>query len=226
MARGQATGPDRATEGPPSGLEAARLGRADRRDALLDAAAGMVSAGEVDAVSMDSVADAAGVSRALVYKHFRNRRELLSALYDRESAQLHAQLSALVQQGEGLAGKLRALIGGALAAQAARGATFAALGQSGGPSGAHGRRQRRRDSGTLRYFTEVAVKELGVDRDVAEATLGVALSTIPSVLRQWRRHPTVEHADLLTDCFVAMTVGGLETMARDGRPAGRGGAPA
>jgi AcrR family transcriptional regulator len=173
----------------------------------------MVGAGEVDDVSMESVADASGVSRALVYKHFANRQELLSALYERESAQLHAQLTAAVQKAEGLAGKLRSLITGALEAQASKGTTFAALGQSGSRTRAHRDRQRRRDGRTQRYFTQVAVQEFDVEPAVAATTLAFALSTIPSVLRQWRQRPTEKHAALLADCYVAMVVGGLEGLA-------------
>jgi AcrR family transcriptional regulator len=41
--------------------------RLDRRDSLLDAAADMVATGNVESVSMEAVAKAAGVSRSLVY---------------------------------------------------------------------------------------------------------------------------------------------------------------
>src|SRR5437764_12764065 len=78
-------------------LEPARLGREERRDAILDAAAALVAAGDVEAVSMETVAERAGVSRPLVYKHFANRGELLAALYDREAALLHAELAADVE---------------------------------------------------------------------------------------------------------------------------------
>ena len=80
----------------PEALDAARLSRADRRDALLDAAVALVTSGDVSAVSMEAVAEHAGVSRPLVYKHFANRGELLAAVYKRESALLHAELSAEV----------------------------------------------------------------------------------------------------------------------------------
>src|SRR5205814_8380526 len=150
-------------------IESARLARSDRREALLDVVAGMVAAGDVDEVSMESVADMAGVSRALVYKHFANRRELLSALYERESARLHDELTTAVQAAHDVAGMLRSLVRGALAAQAARGATFAALGQSGGRSAAQRDVQRRRDGRTLRYFTERAGVEFQVVRRVAAA---------------------------------------------------------
>src|SRR5438552_18526782 len=84
-------------------IDSAKLARADRREALLDVVAAMVAAHDVDEVSMDSVAEVAGVSRALVYKHFANRREMLSALYERESARLHQELTAEVQAADDLA---------------------------------------------------------------------------------------------------------------------------
>src|SRR6516165_10333074 len=86
-----------------------RLARSDRHEALLDAAAALVAAGEVQAVSMESVADHAGVSRALVYKYFLNRGDLLAALYHREASLLHEQIAAPVRAAENLSGMYRAL---------------------------------------------------------------------------------------------------------------------
>src|SRR5438105_7117081 len=101
-------------------VEPLRLPRADRRDGLLDAAAELVAAGDVEAVSMEAVAERAGVSRPLVYKHFANRNELLAAVYQRESALLHTELTADVSAAETLEETFRALIHGALRAQASR----------------------------------------------------------------------------------------------------------
>ena len=187
-----------------------------RREALLDVAAEMVSTGDIDAVSMESVAAQAGVSRALVYKHFANRHELLAALYERESTILHAELSAAVQRGGNLEAMLRALIEGALAGQAARGATFAALGSQGGRTAAQRDRQRRRDARTLRYFTEQAVKELGLDEASAAAGMTLALGTIATVLDRWRRDRTLEHAQRLADTYVTMVMGGLRALGTGG----------
>src|SRR6185437_4284278 len=93
-----------------AGQEPTRLARSNRRDALLDAAADLVAAGDVESVSMEAVAEQAGVSRPLVYKHFANRSELLAALYQRESALLHSELAAEVQAAVTLEEMFRALI--------------------------------------------------------------------------------------------------------------------
>jgi AcrR family transcriptional regulator len=183
-----------------------------RRDLLLDAAAEMVAAGDADTVSMESVALRAGVSRALVYKHFANRQALLHALYERESTHLHRSMSEAVQRASTLEEMLRALVTGALAAQSERAATFAALASQGGRPREQRDRQRRRDAQTLRHFTRQAVDELGLDEDVAMTALGLALSSISVVLGQWRRRPSPEHATVLADTWLAMTIGGLRSL--------------
>jgi AcrR family transcriptional regulator len=188
--------------------------RADRRDSLLDAAAVMVASGHVEMMSMEAVAKAAGVSRALVYKHFANRHDLLSSLYERESAHLHSQLAADVRAAGDLAGMLRALVHGALAAQASRGATLATLNSGGGRPSPQRTVQRRRDGQTLRYFASQAVAEYDVDELDARTGLAIALGSIPTVLARWRLRPTLENAARLEDSFVAMGIGGVHELAR------------
>ncbi len=98
-------------------LESGRLTRADRRDALLDAAVELVVTGDADAVSMEAVAERAGVSRPLVYKHFANRGELLAAVYRREATLLHRELAAEVGAATTVEGMFRTLIRGACCRQ-------------------------------------------------------------------------------------------------------------
>ena len=183
-----------------------------RRDSLLDAGAAMVAAGDVAAVTMESVAVADGVSRALVYKHFTNRHDLLAALYERESRSLHEELTKAVSAEEGLEQKFRALVEGALAAQSSRGATFAALSDQGGRRPSQRVLQRRRDNATVRYFVRLAVSEIGLHEH--EATVGVrlALGAIAVVLQQWRHRRTSEHAAELADAYVAFAMSGLRTL--------------
>jgi AcrR family transcriptional regulator len=182
-----------------------------RWDSLLDAAAALVAAGDVAGVTMESVAAAGGVSRALVYKHFANRHDLLAALYERESSLLHEDLTKAVSAADGLEQKFRALIEGALAAQSSRGATFAALSDHGGRGHTQRALQRHRDNVTVRHFATLAVAELGLDEH--DATIGVrlVLGAIAVVLQQWRHRRTSEHAAELADAYVAVSMGGLRS---------------
>ena len=68
-----------------------------RRERLLDAAAEIVLDQGVGAVTMDGVAARNGVNRAIAYRYFADRDDLLAALLDRE---YHRQ-TALIAEGLG-----------------------------------------------------------------------------------------------------------------------------
>ncbi|HLI54640.1 MAG TPA: TetR family transcriptional regulator [Acidimicrobiales bacterium] len=209
---------ERAGAGRADGAErvngAARMPRDARREALLDAAAALVAAGEVDSVSMETVAEVAAVSRPLVYKHFANRADLLAAVYRREASRLHAELSAAVAAESTIEGKFRALIRGALRAQAERGASLAALGAAGARTADLRRTQRDRNRNTVRHFARQAVAELGVDERKAKVCLSIVLRAIDGVLAEWRQRPTPQFAAALEDAYVTMAMGTLEKLAR------------
>ena len=61
-----------------------RLTKSERRHQLLDAAAQAIVEHGLAAMSMERVAESAGVSKALPYAHFDNAEALLVALYQRE----------------------------------------------------------------------------------------------------------------------------------------------
>jgi AcrR family transcriptional regulator len=183
-----------------------------RRDSLLDTARALVASGGAAKVTMESVAAASGVSRALVYKHFANRHDVLTALFERESRDLHRELTHAVSTAVGLEAKFRALVEGALAAQSSRGAAFATLSHNGGRPAGQRAVQRRRDTTTVRYFAGLAVSELGLDERRALTGTQLALGAVAIVLQQWRHRPTFDHAAELADAYVAFAMGGLRTL--------------
>ena len=191
----------------------ARLSRVDRRDALLTTAAALLTDDSVEAVTMEAVAERAGVSRPLVYKHFANRGELLAAVYQREAGILHDELATTVRQATTVADMFRALIRGALRAQADRGTTLAALRGAGGWSHALREEQRQRDQTTVRYFATHVSRELGVGQPQATLAVAILLGAIENVLAQWRMHPTRQYATLLENAYVTLVTGGLAQLA-------------
>ncbi|MCF3128985.1 TetR/AcrR family transcriptional regulator [Streptomyces olivochromogenes] len=68
-----------------------RLSPAERRAQLLTVAARLFAAQPYDEVLMEDVAERAGVSRALLYRHFASKRDLFAALYQQAADQLLAQ---------------------------------------------------------------------------------------------------------------------------------------
>src|ERR1700722_18129276 len=93
-----------------------RLPSSARRDALLDATVALVAAKGVQVASMEAVAEHAGVSRTLVYKHFANRDELLAAAYRREASKLHHELASEVASATSTEEMYRALLRGSMRA--------------------------------------------------------------------------------------------------------------
>jgi AcrR family transcriptional regulator len=180
---------------------------------LLDAATELVARGDIDAISMESVAEYAGVSRPLVYKHFANRRELLAEVYRREATLLHEELAAAVAAAQGLEGKFRALVHGALRAEADRGAALTALRAAGGRSRLLREEQRERDRVTVRYYARQAVREFGIEERHAVAAVSILLRAIEAVLAEWRLRPTLQRAALLEDTYVSVVVGALTRLA-------------
>lgn len=81
----------------------ARRSAAERRDQLLDITGRQLSEDGFHGLSIESVAAAAGVTRATVYLHFRDLQELLETVIDRETSRALAQFSetALTRLDEG-----------------------------------------------------------------------------------------------------------------------------
>ena len=67
-----------------------------RRDQLLDVTKRIVVDSGFHAVSIEAVAREAGITRPIVYGHFRDLAGLLDALVDRESARALAQLESVL----------------------------------------------------------------------------------------------------------------------------------
>ena len=65
-----------------------RLSPSERRDELLGTGAELFAEHPYESVSLEDVADRAGVSRALMYHYFPNKRDFFVAIFQRASDQL------------------------------------------------------------------------------------------------------------------------------------------
>lgn len=71
-----------------------RMKREDRRDALLDLAAEIIATQGADALTLMTLADAAGITKPVTYSQFGTREGLLLALYRRYDERFFADLHA------------------------------------------------------------------------------------------------------------------------------------
>ena len=179
---------------------------------LLDVAAEIALTEGPDAVSMEVVAERAGVSRPLVYKHYKNREELLGAVYRRSARQVHRQLVAEVEAAGTVEEMFRALVHGALSVAGERGRVFAVL-RTGSWTRDVRRDQRERDGRTAEAFTARVVSELGADPHRARPVVSLLLSTVDVVLTQWRTDPTEARAARLEQAYMEIVRATLRSLS-------------
>lgn len=194
-----------------------RMARDDRRQALLDSAAEIVAGDGVEEVSMETVADRAGVSRALVYKHFANRTEILTALFRREALQLHKEIAGRVKRATTVDEMYRALVRASFDVSADRSALFAALRGAGALSRQLRTEQRARDAQTVKLFAALTAEEYDLPLATARRATAMLLTAFDSILAQWRPRRSAEHARLLEQTYLDLVNGGLRRLAETSR---------
>ncbi len=84
------------------------MNAADRRAAILDAARSAFADRGYHETSLDSVADRAGVSKALLYEHFSSKRELYVAMLEMHVHELVERISGAVAGAEPGEARMRA----------------------------------------------------------------------------------------------------------------------
>ena len=83
-----------------------RLGRQEREAEILGAAMQVFSVREASTVTVDEIAEHAGVSRALVYEYFGDRSKLLHEVTRRFARRFSERLNASVDEADGSARQL------------------------------------------------------------------------------------------------------------------------
>ena len=166
------------------GGPAPRLTRQQRREHLLDVAAELVAEGGFEAVTMESVAAHAGVSKGLGYAYFDNRGELLAALFERETGELDRPATQAADAESSFEGKVRATVSVVFDTVAAKGPVLARLlrAEAEGPIN---ERRTKRQRVIERRWAELIAEEYGVEEDTARASAAIMLASIPRVIELW-----------------------------------------
>src|SRR3954449_893005 len=86
-----------------------RLSAVDRRAAILDAALEVFSKRGYNGASIDEIAQAAGISKALIYEHFPSKKDLHVSLLETHTQQIFIRLAQTADTDE--RGQVRLRIG-------------------------------------------------------------------------------------------------------------------
>jgi AcrR family transcriptional regulator len=186
-----------------------RLSSDARREALLDVALELVVSGGPEKVTMGTVAERANVTRALVYKHFPNRDELLTAVFRREVTQLDSTIVAEVKAAEGFEQRLRTFVRAVLRAVDTHGPIVTPLLAQRGFRSEPGTRDRR----NVRFFAKLACEEYDLSSQDATAAISMLLPGIASLWAQAQTLTTAAQRKAREDLFVDLVIGALTHLA-------------
>jgi AcrR family transcriptional regulator len=189
-----------------------RLAPEVRREQILDQAAHLILAEGLYAVSMERLARDIGISKGLVYNYFPTRDALLTALLNREQAELRDRGMASALEAESFEDLIRQTTRLYLEQTRDRGALIAALLSD--PSvallmEAENRADRER---TVRYFVRAARREYGLPLPVAIS----AVEMVSAITDQAGRLVADGQLDVetATGMCVALITGGLQSLGR------------
>lgn len=163
-----------AMEGPEP-IKQRRLPAGQRREHLLDVGAAIILDSGFEALTMESVAERAGVSKGLGYAYFENAAELALALYDREMGEFYQRIEAATAGCDSFDERMRRALRAHLNLIAERGVLFVIL-----QTKLSGRKLKRTVRQRLAQFIDFWARqmeqEFGVDRATAETVAGAMLS--------------------------------------------------
>ena len=202
-----------AVQSPASGRSSARMSSRDRRQQYLDAAARITEAHGVAMVTMEAVAAAVGVNKALLYRQFDNRGELLLELFDRETAELDNRALQATADVSGFEPKVRAWARAWFDHLAERAALFGQLMEARAivPEVAVRRRERLRR--LERTYGDWYAEELGIPVEEARDAARVLLAGLGGAIDRWNRTPSRATRNRLERTYVKLMLGGLRALS-------------
>jgi AcrR family transcriptional regulator len=202
------TSPTDAT--PEAPVKRKRLTGPQRRATFLDAAATIIAARGAEALTMEGVAAELGVNKALGYRYFTNRDDLLVALYDRESDRFDQRIIDAIDPGASFEDKLRAIVTVYLEA-VAEGSVFMTQFES-SPSwqGIVGERRAQREAATLEYLAGLIRSERPMDKRTAFTAAAILASGSQGLVALQRA--TTWSRPKLVDTFITMSLGALDSL--------------
>jgi AcrR family transcriptional regulator len=189
----------------------ARLPRGERREHLLDVAAGLILDKGIEAVTMEGVAAAAGVSKGLGYAYFDNSSTLLRALLERETGKLNQRTSAAFLSEHEFEGQLRAVIHAWFDHVEEHGTLLSRLLEATRNDGPHVDARNAYNRFNERWWADIAERELGVPNRKGQIATAIILAGLLGVVQRWSE--CGDSRAELEDTFMALAMGGMRNLA-------------
>jgi AcrR family transcriptional regulator len=155
-----------------------------RREHLLETAARVILKEGFEALTMESLAARAGVSKGLGYAYFQNAEELALELFDREVARMYDEVGDAIKSGSDIADRVRRGVSKYLDVVGERGALLTLL-----QTKLSGRKRRRSVRERLRplfqLWSDLVASHFQLSASDAEAITAMMLSVADAMARSW-----------------------------------------
>lgn len=183
-----------------------------RREHFLDVTAEIIKQHGVDAVTMEAVAAAAGVSKGLGYAYFTNRGDLLLALLDREFEDFNQRILDAIRAGHTFEERVRGAVVAWFDVLVERGGLLGTLVQAGPVQETLQARRLAAYRQLEVFWGRMAAQEFGVPEDKAVAASAILIAGMQGVLERWTE--AGDARSMLEDTYVELTVGGIRSLRR------------
>jgi len=187
-----------------------------RRAQLLEAAERLVEDEGVAALTMERLADRAGVSKPVVYYHFDNRSDVLRALLETYWDEVDREHDARTASATDFATYLRAATAAYFDTIARHGpAMRALLDEPLGDDHVEALRTKRHD-GIRAAWSAALRRRSGISRARADAAAAIALAALQAACRHWFTTGAARSA--VEETYVEIVLAGAAHLSRDGWP--------
>ncbi|CAN5621943.1 hypothetical protein BH18ACT1_BH18ACT1_12740 [soil metagenome] len=191
----------------------ARVPSGERREQYLEVAADLAVREGVAAVNMDAVAVGTGVNKALLYRQFSNRGEILSALFERETTALDEGILRAIGSAEGFEPQLRAWVGAWFDFIATRGTLLGRLMDARTVSEEVAPRHGRRVREIVELYGAWYAREFRLDVEVGRDAAAMLFAALGGVVDRWSASPTAATRRRLEAGYVDTVLGTLGRLA-------------
>jgi AcrR family transcriptional regulator len=187
-----------------------RLPRSERREHLLDVAAQLILDKGIEAVTMEGVATAAGVSKGLGYANFANSGTLLRALLNREVRKLNDRVFSAFGQEDDFEARLRAVIHAWFDHIEEQGVLMGRLLQATRNDGPHVEARNAYNRFNEQWWADLAERELGVPNGRGRIATAIILTGLEGVVQRWTQ--CGDTREELEEVFMRVAMGGLQNL--------------
>ena len=206
-------------------VDGKRVSAAERRGQYLDVAADLVTSSGAEAVTMEAVAAGANVNKALLYRQFSNRNELLLTLYEQESGELDRRLLEAMEGLDDFEERVRAWVHAWFSYMGRRGTLYYRLVDAARTiaSSTAERPHRERQRRIVASHAAAYAKHFGLEADEAADASAILFSGLNGAIERWVASPTATTRRRLESIYVDSVLGTLQRVASHPKPANGGG---